>query len=458
MTAASRYAERLIEAGCELRLPALRDESRAGVLHRVADRHGVSVVALRTATLSAGEREALLRFRFAQYLDAGFVDAVLAHRERLAREPDAAEEPASVDCVALSSEDGRLLASLSLRAPAAAPPGTTLSTRRRPLLPLEEHFGWGALNRLRLLPELPLERVRELSRFVKNRRLGSLEELGARAVIEVCVAAFHCLTGPLRLEVEAFVGEFEDAVARRHLEFLHTPFAMVRGGLPAFAPGHFLRPALDGRARYPFAGLVSDVAAMHTRLEAIETALGKPGPGGLIALASRPGPPTSLSSLLPPDGIASLSDTPLPQRELGSAQRRRMRSLAARLRLFTPFAGLSDTECTTLHGLLEALRVPPGATVVARGAPAGALYFIERGEAQVRGSGRPATLGSGDWFGEIALLTGGAHTADVVASTPLRLLRLSAEAYRRHLHPLPDVSGELTRVALLRAAAQLEAA
>ncbi len=116
-----------------------------------------------------------------------------------------------------------------------------------------------------------------------------------------------------------------------------------------------------------------------------------------------------------------------------------MRSLAARLRSFAPFAGLSDTECTTLHGLLESLRVPPGATVVARGAPAGALYFIERGEAQVRGSGRPATLGSGDWFGEIALLTGGAHTADVVASTPLRLLRLSAEAYRRHLHPLPDV-------------------
>ena len=32
---------------------------------------------------------------------------------------------------------------------------------------------------------------------------------------------------------------------------------MVRGGLPAFEPGHFLRPALDGRIRFPFAGLVS---------------------------------------------------------------------------------------------------------------------------------------------------------------------------------------------------------
>ena len=69
-----------------------------------------------------------------------------------------------------------------------------------------------------------------------------------------------------------------------------------------------------------------------------------------------------------------------------------------------------------------------------------------------------ATLGPGDWFGEIGLLTGGRRTADVVAATPLRLLRLGGDVFRRHLYPLPDVHGELTRVALLRAAARLEAA
>jgi hypothetical protein len=42
--------------------------------------------------------------------------------------------------------------------------------------------------------------------------------------------------------------------------------------------------------------------------------------------------------------------------------------------------------------------------------------------------------------------------------TPLRLLRLPAAGYRRHLHPLPEVHNELTRVALLRVLAQLEAA
>jgi voltage-gated potassium channel len=99
--------------------------------------------------------------------------------------------------------------------------------------------------------------------------------------------------------------------------------------------------------------------------------------------------------------------------------------------------------------------VATGATVVARGEPADALFLIEAGRAKVRGS---ATLGPGDWFGEIGLLTGGRRTADVIAATPLRLLRLGGNVFRHHLHPLPDVHAELSRVALLRAAAWLEAA
>jgi Cyclic nucleotide-binding domain len=452
MTPCDRYVAELVEAGCAVRLPELTRGPWPHALYRIRERRGVGVMALGGDSLSENQRDALLRFRFAQYLDVGFVDAELVHRERLEREPVPPNEPAAVNFVAFSSDDGRILASLSLRAAPDAPPGTTLHTRERPLLPFEEHFGWGALNRLRILPELPLGRIRELGRFVKNRRLGSRAELGARAVVEVCLAAFHSLTGPLRLVVEAFVGEFEDAVARRHLEFLHTPFAMVRGGLPAFEPGHFLRPALDGRARYPFAVLVSDMASMAARLRAVEAALAEPGTHALSALAAANERPGTASSLLPPGGLASLADTPLPQRDLSAAERRRARSLGARLRAFPPLASLSDTECTTLHGLLDELRVRPGTTVVARGERADALYLIERGEARVQG----ATLRRGDCFGEIGLLTGGPRTADVVASTPLRLLRMSRETYHRYLRPLPDVDGALGRLGLMRAAAQLQ--
>ena len=232
----------------------------------------------------------------------------------MTQEPLSEPEPDTINCVAFSAEDGRLLAYLALRVPAAAPAGTTLRSRERPLLPLEEHFGWGALNRLRLLPDVPLDRIRELGRFVKNHRPGAHADLATRAVLEVCVAGFRVLTGPLRSSVDAFVGEFEDVIARRHLEFLHAPFVMLRGGLPAFPAGHFLAPALAGRARYPFAGWISDVTVAGARLDAIETALATAGDAGLMELAALSDtalerPPSSLE---PTGGVPSLANTPLP--------------------------------------------------------------------------------------------------------------------------------------------------
>jgi CRP-like cAMP-binding protein len=453
-----RYVERLIDAGSTVFLPELARGPWRDALFRVCDRRGVGVMALPQDALTEPQLRALLRFRFAQYLAVGFVDPDLAYRERLEHEPAGAGEPAAVNFVAFSSGDGRILASLALRSAPEAPPGTTLRARERPLLPLEEHFGWGALNRLKLLPDLPLERIRELGRFVKNQRLGPLGELGTRGVIEVCLAACHTLTGPLRMEVEAFVGEFEDVVARRHLELLHTPFAMLRGGLPAFASEHLLRPALDGRARYPFAVLVSDMRAMADRLAAVEAALAEPGIEALVALARDSGSRSATSSLAPPDGIPELANTPLPQRELPLPARRRARALGGRLQRFPPFTTLSETESTTLRSLLDEVEAGRGEVIVTRGEPSDGLYLIAEGEAEVRPAGPlpPSTLVAGDCFGEIGLLTGGPRTADVVARSALKLLRLSEETYRRYLRGLPDIDRGLGRLALLRAAAHLQ--
>jgi Cyclic nucleotide-binding domain len=350
-----------------------------------------------------------------------------------------------------------VLAYLALRRAAEAAPGATLRSRERPLLPLEEHFGWGVLNRLPLLPDLPLDRVRELGRFVKNQRLGPLAELGSRAAIEVCLAAVRALTGPLRLGVEAFVGEFEDAVARRNLEFFHTPFAMLRGGLPAFPADHYLRPALDGRARHPFAVLVSDMTSMSDRVDAIEGALAKPGVRSLAQLA-RVGPPARMRSSLAPLGRgAELADEPSPQPRLPLNARRQARERGEWLRSLTPFASLSEAEATTLHRLMREVRAKRGDTVLTRNESSDALYLIARGEAEVQpGAPQPAvTLGPGDVFGEIGLLTGGGRTADVVARTGLRLMCLSGATYRRYLGGLAEVDRQLARLALTRAATQL---
>jgi hypothetical protein len=451
------YVEELIEAGSSVALPELVRGSWPDAVHRVHDRRGVGVIGLPTSALTGAQRDALLRFRFAQYLAVGFVDRDVVHRDGLEREPADDAEQGTIHLIAYSSADGRLLAYLALRQAAEAPAAITLRTRVRPLLPLEEHFGWGALNRLPLLPDLPLDRVRELGRFVKNQRLGPLRELGLRAAVEVCLAAMRALTGPLRLEVEAFVGEFEDAVARRHLEFFHTPFVMLRGGLPTFPTGHFLGPALERRARYPFAVLVSDLTAMSERAGAIEAALAAPGIGPLAALASTP-PPGTVSSLAPAPGGADLADEPSPQRRLSLQERRRARERGEWLRSLPPFSSLSEAEATTLHGLLREVRAKRGDTILTREESSDAIYVIARGEAEVQPDPPRAavTLGRGDVFGEIGMLTGGARTADVVARSALRLLCLSGAAYHRYLGSLADVDHQLARLALARVTGQPE--
>ena len=79
--------------------------------------------------------------------------------------------------------------------------------------------------------------------------------------------------------------------------------------------------------------------------------------------------------------------------------------------------------------------VESGTVVVRQGEEGDALFLIEDGQAEVRATGADGTvapittLGPGSYFGEIALVTGGPRTADVVALTPLTLLRLDRAGY-----------------------------
>ena len=99
------------------------------------------------------------------------------------------------------------------------------------------------------------------------------------------------------------------------------------------------------------------------------------------------------------------------------------------------FADLSPNEAAILSIFMSRESVPTGTVIVREGARDGDLYLIESGEVAVRrrdpsgGEQLAATLGPGDFFGEIAFVTGEARTADVVARTPTTLLRLSRDAY-----------------------------
>ena len=82
-----------------------------------------------------------------------------------------------------------------------------------------------------------------------------------------------------------------------------------------------------------------------------------------------------------------------------------------------------------------------------------AVYFIEEGEAEVRGenTGSARVIGPGDAFGEIALLLTGQRTASVVASTPLRVVSLSGQDFERIRERVPAVEQALRRLGVERA-------
>ena len=102
---------------------------------------------------------------------------------------------------------------------------------------------------------------------------------------------------------------------------------------------------------------------------------------------------------------------------------------------------------------MSEVEVEKGAKVVTVDDYGSAIYVIEQGEADVLTDGGEATqvLGPGDTFGEIALLLTGERTATVVARTPMRLLSLSGQDFKRIRERVPKLEGSLRRLGLERA-------
>jgi voltage-gated potassium channel len=76
-----------------------------------------------------------------------------------------------------------------------------------------------------------------------------------------------------------------------------------------------------------------------------------------------------------------------------------------------------------------------------------ALHVIIEGKASVSADGtRIATLGPGDYFGEIAVLDRVDRTATVTAVTQLRLLALDATSFRRLVRSDPALAATLPDV------------
>jgi MFS family permease len=117
------------------------------------------------------------------------------------------------------------------------------------------------------------------------------------------------------------------------------------------------------------------------------------------------------------------------------------------LRSLDLFASLPAPELEGLAARLAEVKAAPGTAIVTEGEVGHHLYVIEDGEAEVSRDGHlVATLGRGDYFGEIALLRHVPRTATVVAKTPATLLSLEREAFLEEVtgHPVVRKTVDVT--------------
>jgi CRP-like cAMP-binding protein len=85
------------------------------------------------------------------------------------------------------------------------------------------------------------------------------------------------------------------------------------------------------------------------------------------------------------------------------------------------FQGLDHRDLERIAGSMKQRIFHAGDTVTAEGTGGVGFFVIESGEARVTIGGRDRrTLGPGDYFGEVALLTDSPRTATITAETDLR--------------------------------------
>ena len=189
--------------------------------------------------------------------------------------------------------------------------------------------------------------------------------------------------------------------------------------------GAGLADVIDVRVLLVFSSLILVVVGLAA---AVTPGIGRPAAEwrrGLLALRAKPAATTATARL------ATVSD---------------FDRLAGRL---ATFSLLNDTQRAAFIDQARVREVPEGERVVSKGDEATCAYFILEGEAAA-GIPEPdggyrglSTMGSGDFFGEIAALTGSARTADVVVTRPTILMEVPAETLRLAME-VPEVDDLMT--------------
>jgi uncharacterized protein YhbP (UPF0306 family) len=108
-----------------------------------------------------------------------------------------------------------------------------------------------------------------------------------------------------------------------------------------------------------------------------------------------------------------------------------------RERAYSVFSDLPLQSVANLTGELQILDFPAGETIARAGGPADKFFIVVDGEVEVgregagdEGGATTASLGPGQFFGELAILRDRPRTATLTARTPTRLLAMERDTFR----------------------------
>ena len=128
----------------------------------------------------------------------------------------------------------------------------------------------------------------------------------------------------------------------------------------------------------------------------------------------------------------------------------------ARLKQSPLFAGLNRKERQALAPRTDEIDLEQGRVIVREGEWPYEFFAIEQGTVEVRrGDQLLAELGPGDFFGEMGLVADTRRNASVVASSPVTVIVMTAQAFRQTSREMPEVATKI-RAAIEERCRQLE--
>jgi CRP-like cAMP-binding protein len=129
---------------------------------------------------------------------------------------------------------------------------------------------------------------------------------------------------------------------------------------------------------------------------------------------------------------------------------------AGRLKRSTLFAALDDEQVRRFVEAATVTEHQPGETLTEQGSLGHRFHLILDGAADVERDGkRIASLGEGDFLGELGLLGGGPSTATVRCTAPTRCLTLRREVFWQVLEDEPALALRILEVLCRRLVQEL---